>query len=76
MPITTKQLAISGLLAAFSAVLMVLSATIETNSLFLIAAASFSVGIVIREFGKTAGAVFYAAGVLLGFVLSPNKLLY
>lgn len=74
MLLNAKKLAIGGLLLAMTEVCMVLGNIIETNTLFLLAAAAFFVGIVIREFGKAAGAVFYAASVLLGFVLSPNKL--
>ena len=73
MHVRTKQLAISGLLAAFSAVLMVLSATIETNSLFLIAAASFSVGIVIREWGIPSAWGYYVASALVNLLVTPNK---
>ena len=73
MSIRTKQLAISGLLAAFSAVLMVLGAVIETNSLFLIAAASFGVGIVIREWGIPFAWAYYIASTVVNFLVSPNK---
>ncbi len=73
MHVRIKQIAISGLLAAFSAVLMVLSATIETNSLFLIAAASFGVGIVIREWGIPFAWGYYIASSLINLLVSPNK---
>ena len=73
MPIRTKQLAISGLLAAFSAVLMVLSSVIETNSLFLIAAASFGVGIVVREWGIPYAWAYYVASSLVNVLVAPNK---
>ena len=73
MSIRTKQLAISGLLAAFSAVLMVLGAVIETNSLFLIAAASFGVGIVIREWGIPFAWAYYIASTAVNLLVSPNK---
>ena len=73
MSIRTKQIAISGLLAAFSAVLMILSAVIETNSLFLIAAASFGVGIVIREWGIPFAWAYYVASALVNIIVTPNK---
>ncbi len=73
MPIRTKQLAVSGLLAAFSAVLMVLSSVIETNSLFLIAAASFGVGIVVREWGIPYAWAYYVASSLVNVLVAPNK---
>ena len=41
--------------------------------LFLLAAASYFVGIIYREFGGKMGAAFYIAGVTLGFIVSPNK---
>ena len=52
---------------------MALGSIIETSTLFLLAAASFFVGIVVREFGLRAGAAFYVAAVLLGFITAPNK---
>ncbi len=73
MHVRTKQLAISGLLAAVSAVLMVLSSVIETNSLFLIAAASFGVGITIREWGIPSAWGYYIASSLLNLLVTPNK---
>lgn len=66
-------MALAGLLTAFSAVLMVLSCMIETNSLFLICAASFCVGIAIREWGIRMGFAFLAAGTLVNFMVTPNK---
>ncbi len=74
MLLNAKKVALSGLLAAFSVVLMILSSVIETSSLFFIAAASFCVGIVIRECGLWWGAGFYVASVLLNFLLAPNKM--
>ena len=41
--------------------------------MFLLAAAAFFVGIVIREFGLRTGAAFYLAAILLGFLVTPNK---
>lgn len=66
-------MALAGLMAALSTILLVLSAVIESNSLFLIAAASFLVGIAIREWGIRLGTAFLAASVLLGLLLAPNK---
>ena len=73
MSVRTKQIAISGLLAAFSAVLMVLGSVIETNSLFLIAAAAFGVGIVIREWGIPFAWGYYVASALVNLIVTPNK---
>ena len=73
MHVKAKVIAFSGLLLALSVVFMVLGSVIETSTLFLLAAASFFVGIVVREFGLAAGAAFYLAAVLLGFFVAPNK---
>lgn len=66
-------MALGGLLLALTVVCMALGSIIESGTLFLLAAASFFVGIIFREFGGKTGAAFYVAGVLLGAVLAPNK---
>ena len=73
MHVKGKMMAFCGLFLALSVVCMSLGSVIKTNTLFLLAAASFFVGIVIREFGMKAGAAFYVADVLLGFLIAPNK---
>lgn len=73
MHVKAKQVAFGGLLLALSVVCMALGSIIETNTLFLLAAASYFVGIVIRETNLGAGAAFLIAGFLLGLVLAPNK---
>lgn len=73
MHVKAKTLAFGGLLLALTVVFMALGSVIETSTLFLLAAASFFVGIVVREFGLKAGASFYLAAVLLGFITAPNK---
>ena len=67
-------MAFTGVLAAFAVILLVLSAVIETSSLFLIAAAAFCVGIVLREWGIRAGAAFLTASFLVGLIVAPNRL--
>ena len=74
MHVKVKTMATAGLLVAFSVIMLVLSSVIETNSLFLIAAASFCVGIAIREWGLWLGCAFLVASVLLNVLLAPNKL--
>ena len=74
MHVRVKAMATAGLLVAFSVIMLVLSSVIETNSLFLIAAASFCVGIAIREWGLWIGFAFLAASILLNMLLVPNKL--
>ena len=73
MHVKAKQIAFGGLLLAVTVVCMALGSVIETNTLFLLAAAAFFVGIVIREFGLRTGVAFYLAAVLLGFLVTPNK---
>ena len=73
MHVKAKTMAFGGLLIALAVVCMALGSIIETSTLFLLAAASFFVGIVIREFGLKIGAAFYIAAVLLGFITAPNK---
>ena len=74
MHVNAKKVAFGGLFLALTEIFMMLGSVIETNTLFLLAAASYFVGIMIRESGKGEGAAFYIAGVLLGFLLTPNKL--
>ena len=73
MHVKAKTISFGGLLLALSVIFMVLGSVIETSTLFLLAAASYFVGIVAREFGLKSSAVFWTAAVLLGFFLAPNK---
>ena len=73
MQVKAKTVALGGLLLALTVVFMALGSVIETSTLFLLAAASFFVGIVVREFGLKAGGAFYLAAVLLGAIIAPNK---
>ena len=72
MHVKGKMMAFCGLFIALSVVCMSLGSVIETNTLFLLAAASFFVGIVIREFGMRTGGAFYVADVLLGLLIALN----
>lgn len=74
MHVGTKKLATLGLLAAFSVLLIVLGAVIETSTLFFLSAASFCVGIAIREWGLRYGISFLAATILVGLLVAPNKI--
>ena len=74
MHVGAKKVAVAGLLAAFTVVMMILSSVIETNTLFLIAAASFCVGISVREWGLGLGFGFLVSCVILNFLIAPNKL--
>lgn len=73
MHVKAKNVATAGLLVAFTVIMMILSTVIESNSLFLIAAASFCVGVAIREWGLSLGFAFFVAAVVLNFIVAPNK---
>lgn len=73
MHVKAKTMAFSGLMLALTILFMILGSVIETSTLFLLAAASFFVGMIVREFGLKIGAAFYIAGVVLGFIVAPNK---
>lgn len=74
MLLTAKKLALLGLLLAITVLLVVLSGIIEFNTLFLLAGASFCVGVAIREGGIRMGFGFYIASIFLSLYLAPNKL--
>lgn len=74
MHVSGKKMAFSGLMLALTVVLMVLSGVFQFNTLFLLGAASFFVGIMIREFGIKLGAGFYIGAVILGLLIAPDKL--
>ena len=74
MHVETKKVATAGLLVAFSVILMWLSSMIEMSTLFFISAASFCVGIAIREWGLKYGLAFGVASFLLNLFVTPEKL--
>ena len=74
MHIGTKKIATAGLLVAFTVVMMILSSVVESSSLFFIGAASFCIGIAIREWGTWFGLAFLVASAMLNFLLAPNKM--
>lgn len=73
MHVKAKILAFGGLLLALTVIFMMLGGIIESNTLFLLAVASYFVGIMIRETNFRMGAAFYLASVILGFLIVPNK---
>lgn len=73
MHVNAKTVAFGGLMLALTEVCIALGSVIETNTLFLLAAASYIVGIIIREMGIKTGGAFWLAGVLLGILIAPNK---
>ena len=74
MYVRAKRMATAGLLVAFVIVMLVLSSVIESSTLFFIAAASFCVGVAVREWGLRFGAAFLVAATILGVLLVPNKM--
>lgn len=73
MLINAKTVAFGGLMLALTEMCIALGSVIETNTLFLLAAASYLVGIVIRETNIRVGSGFWLAGVILGILIAPNK---
>lgn len=74
MLLNARKLAFLGILLAVTVLLIILSGVFEFNTLFLLGAASFGVGIAIRESGLRIGLGFYIAAILLSLILAPNKL--
>lgn len=74
MYVNAKKIAFLGLLLAGTTLLVIFSGIWEFNTLFLLAGASFGVGIAIRECKLRIGFGFYIASVLLSFILAPNKI--
>lgn len=74
MHVNGKKMAVSGLLMAFSVVMIILSGVLDFNTLFFLAAAAFCVGIIIREYDMKLGGAFYIGSLLLGVLLAPQKL--
>ena len=73
MYVRAKKIAILGLFIALNMLLLFLSSVWEFNTLFILAAASFTVGIAVREYGFRLGFGYYIANILLGFIIAPNK---
>lgn len=72
MHVKTKKLSFLGLLLAFSIVLQVLGRVFESNTLFFLILASFSIGIALYETNLKTGALYLSASVLLSFFLVGN----
>lgn len=73
MHVKAKHIATAGLLVALTVVLINLGTVLEMNTLFFIVAASFCVGIAIREWGLKLGIAFLFASVFVNILLAPNK---
>jgi hypothetical protein len=73
MHVNVKKLALAAMMLALTLICMVMGSILQTSTFFFLAAASYSVGIVIRESSIHMGAMFYVAAVLLGGILAPDK---
>jgi len=73
MLLKAKKLAFLGLLLACAVLLVIFSGIFDFNTLFLLAGASFCVGIAIREEGFRLGIGFFIACTILSLMLAPNK---
>lgn len=74
MHVNAKKMAFSGMLLALTVICIVLSGVLEFNTLFLLGLASFTIGIIIREFDIKYGVAYLIAAIVLGLLLAPNKL--
>lgn len=73
MHVRTRKLAFAGLMLAITMVCLYLGNIIESNTLFLLAGASYFVGIVYRETGAKMSVAFYIGALILGFFVTPDK---
>ncbi|MFV0465404.1 MAG: hypothetical protein ACK5ML_04960 [Lachnospiraceae bacterium] len=74
MHVKSKQMAFLGILSGLITICIVVSSILEFNSLFFLCAAAYGIGIAIREFGIRSGFTCFAACLMLGIFLAPNKL--
>ena len=77
MHVKAKKIAFGGMLLALTIIFMMLGSIIETGTLFLLAAASFFVGIIWREFGAGSGVAFWGVKyVVFNLIFLPAVLLF
>jgi hypothetical protein len=74
MLLKSNNVAYLGVLLGLNQLFIILSSVIETNTIILMAAAALVVGVVVVEFGRKAGIIFYIASCILGFFLTFNKI--
>lgn len=68
-----KDVAYLGVLLSLNQLFIILSSVIESNTIILMSLAALMVGVVIVEFREKAGIIFYLASVLLGYILTFDK---
>ena len=69
----TKMVATLGVMAAISAILLVLGTLISINTVFFTALAAFLVGIAVVKYGFGAGAMLFLGSAVLDLLLNPDK---
>jgi uncharacterized membrane protein len=69
-----KRMAMLGVMAALSTVLLVLATISVVNTLFFTALAAFLAGMAVVVYGGGYGMIFYAACGVLDFLFNPNPL--
>lgn len=74
MLLKSKEVAYTGILIAFGVILIMLGGYFEGSTLFFLAAASFLVGVMERNFSLGLGVLYMVGTAILGFLLAPQKL--
>lgn len=74
MHVESKKMAILGALAGMCVLFICLGSILESNTLFLLGAASFCFGAAVKEMGYRLGVAFLVATFALSFLLAGNKL--
>ncbi|MBN2221909.1 MAG: hypothetical protein JW708_06820, partial [Vallitaleaceae bacterium] len=74
MLLGSRRITFLGLLLSVAVLLILAGNYIEPGTLFFLSAASFCIGIALRETDMRLGFGFWVAATLTGFILSPNKL--
>lgn len=69
----SKKIAYGGILLSLNIILLIMVNVLPINTLFLLGLASLPLSIVIMEWGKKMGFIFYMASVLLSFLIMANK---
>lgn len=74
MFLKSREIAFLGIMMAFSVLLVTLGGYLDISTIFFLAAASFLVGMIERNFSCMIAVFFLAGSLLLNFFLAPQKL--
>lgn len=69
----SRKIAYGGILLSLNIILLIMVNVLPINTLFLLGLASLPLSIVIMEWGKKMGVIFYMGSVLLSFFVMANK---